>query len=161
LVKICDYSKVNRSLLLAVLLIDDNDTHEYFGHKYNISNDLKEDLNFFAKNLKLIKKDKDFLNKNLEKNIYLFNKNNLIKLNILNFVINPIIKLKDCTDILSKILKSKTHKLNIDGKYLIENGMQQGSQVGEALKKIEEEWIKNNFKINKEQVNEIIRLHSN
>ena len=161
LVKICDYSKVNRSLLFAVLLIDDNDTHEYFGHKYNISNDLKEDLNFFAKNLKVIKKDKDFLNKNLEKNIYLFNKNNLIKLNILNFVINPIIKLKDCTDILSKILKSKTHKLNIDGKYLIENGMQQGSQIGEALKKIEEEWIKNNFKITKEQVNEIIRLHSN
>ena len=41
LIKICDNFQVNRNLLLAILLIDDDDTHEYFSHKYNISNDIK------------------------------------------------------------------------------------------------------------------------
>ena len=39
--------------------------------------------------------------------------------------------------------------------------MQQGSLVGKALKEIEEEWMKNNFKITKERVKEIIRSYSN
>ena len=43
----------------------------------------------------------------------------------------------------------------------MDNGMQQGSQMGKVLKKIEEEWIKNNFKISEDQMKEIIRLHSN
>ena len=41
------------------------------------------------------------------------------------------------------------------------NGMKQGSQMGKVLKKIEEEWIKNNFKISEDQMKEIIRLNSN
>ena len=161
LIKICEYSQVSKSLLLAILLIDDQDTHEYFGHKYNISNNIKENLNSLAKNFKLIKEKKSFFNKDLEKNIYLHNKNYLINLNILNFVINSSTKLTDFSEILSKILKSKTHKFNIDGKYLIENGMQQGSLVGKALKEIEEEWIKNNFQITKERVKEIIHSYAN
>ena len=82
-------------------------------------------------------------------------------MNILNFVINPSFKLKDFSEVLRNILKSKTHKLNIDGKYLIENGMQQGSLMGKALKKIEEEWIQNNFQITKQRVKEIISSYSN
>ena len=39
--------------------------------------------------------------------------------------------------------------------------MQQGAMMGKVLKKIEEEWIRNNFKITKNQVQEIIRLYSN
>ena len=42
----------------------------------------------------------------------------------------------------------------------MKNGMKQGTQMGKVLKKIEEEWIKNNFKISKNQIQEIIRLHS-
>tara|TARA_B100001057_G_scaffold440107_1_gene473792 strand:- start:706 stop:1968 length:1263 start_codon:yes stop_codon:yes gene_type:complete len=160
LIKICDYSQVSMHLLLAILLIDDQDTHEYFGHKYNISNNIKDNLNSLSKNFKLIKEKKSFFNKDLEKNIYLHNKNYLINLNILNFAINSSTKLKDFSDTLSKILKSKTHKFNIDGKYLIENGMQQGLLVGKALKEIEEEWIKNNFQITKERIKEIIHSYA-
>ena len=39
--------------------------------------------------------------------------------------------------------------------------MKQGSQMGKVLKKIEKEWINNNFKISDEKMKEIIRLHSN
>ena len=158
--KICDYSQVNRNLLLAVLLIDYKDTHEYFGHKYNISNNIKNNLNSYAENLKLINKNKDFFNKDLEKNIYLHDKKHLINLNILNFVINSNFKFKDFTETLKKILKSKTHKFTINGKFLMENGMNQGSAIGIVLKEIEHEWLKNNFQISKERVREIILSHS-
>ena len=128
LTKICDYPQITLNLLLAVLLIDDQSTHEYFSHKYNIPKNIKDNLNSLAKNLKLLQENKSFFNKDLEKNIYLNKKNYLINLNILNFVVNPNLKFKDFSEILSKILRSKTYKFNIDGKYLLENGMQQGSQ---------------------------------
>jgi poly(A) polymerase len=161
LVKICDHSQLSRDLLLAVLLIDKKDSHQYFGHKYNVSNNIKDNLNLFAKNLKLIKENKDFFNKDLAKNIYLNDKNHLINLNILNYAINSKYKFKDFSETLKKILKSKTHQFLIDGKYLIDNGMQQGAQMGRVLKKIEEEWIENNFRISQDQIQDIIRLHSN
>ncbi len=161
LIKICGNLQVKRNLLLAILLIDDKDSHEYFSHKYNISNDIKENLNSFAKNFKLIRENKDFFNKDLEKNIYLYDKDYLINLNILHYVINLKFKYKDFSETLKKILKSKTHKLSIDGRYLIKNGMKQGSAVGKVLKEIEVEWLKNNFQISKDRVKEIIRIHSN
>ena len=161
LVKIYDYTQVNKELLLAVLLIDEKNNHEYFTHKYNVSNNIKENLHMFAKNLTLIRENKDFFKKELEKYIYLNDKNHLTNLNILNFVINEKLKFKDFSETLKKILQSKKHKLPVDGKYLMDNGMKQGSQMGKVLKKIEEEWIKNDFQISKDQMKEIIRLHSN
>jgi poly(A) polymerase len=161
LIKICNNSQVSKSLLLSVLLIDDEDSHEYFSHKYNISNNIRDEMNSFARNLKLITENKKFLNEDLEKNVYLHGKNYLINLNILNFAINTKIKSKDFFDNLDKILKSKIHKFSIDGKYLIKNGMQEGPLMGKAIKKIEDEWIKNRFTIKKDRINEIIRSYSN
>jgi tRNA nucleotidyltransferase/poly(A) polymerase len=159
--RICGHTKINKELLLSVLLIDEKNSHEYFSHKYNVSNNLKGSINLLAKNLRLVKENKNFFNQDLEKNIYLFDKNHLINLNILNFAINSKIKFKDFSDTLNKILKSKSHQFTIDGAYLKENGMQQGSLMGKVLKEIEEEWIRNNFKISKERVKEIILLNSN
>ena len=79
----------------------------------------------------------------------------------MNYVVNIKYKLNDFYDNSRKILKSKAQKFPIDGKYLIDKGMQQGAQMGKVLKKIEEEWIRNNFKISQDQIKDIIRLHSN
>jgi len=159
--KVCDNSQIKKELLLAVLLIDERKSHEYFGHKYNVSNEIKDYLNLLAKNFEFQKKNRNFFTKDLEKNIYLFSKNHLVTLNILNFVIDTKIKLEDFYQNLNRILKSKTQRFTIDGRYLIKNGMQQGSLIGKVLREIEEEWVKNNFKISKERVQEIIRLNSN
>ena len=152
---------MSRNLLLATLLIDDKNSHEYFCHKYNVSNEIRDNLNLSAKNLDLIKSNKDFLNKDLEKNIYWYGKSHLICLNILNFVINTKLKFEAFSETLKRILKSKKHEFNYDGKYLLDKGMQQGVLIGKTLKKIEDEWIDNNFKISQERVQEIIRLNSN
>ena len=154
--KICNHSQTRKNILLAALLIDEKNNHEYFIHKYNVSNDIKENLNLFAKDLKLLKENKEFFNKDLEKNLYLSNKKHLINLNILNFISNSKYKLQDFSETLKKILKSKVHSFSIDGKYLIQNGMKEGSRLGSVLKIIEHEWITNGFKISKSRVKEII-----
>ena len=143
--------------MLAALLIGEKNNHEYFVHKYNISNETKENLNLLAKDLKLLEGNKDFFNKDLEKNIYLSNKNHLINLNILNFVNNSKYKLKDFSEILKNIFQSKVHFFPYDGKYLMKNGMKEGSALGRTLKVIENEWIINNFKISKDRVKQIIK----
>ena len=155
--KICNHTQIKRDILLAVLLIDENSNHEYFAHKYNISNKIRESLNVLARDLKLFKNDKDFSTKDLEKNIYLSDKNHLINLNILNFVINTKYKLNSFSEIIKKILQSKTHTFPIDGKYLLQNGMKEGSTLGKVLKIIEDEWINSGFKISNNRVKEIIK----
>ena len=54
--KIYQYSEVNVDILLAVMLIDEKENHEYFIHKYNVSNKTKEILEQFNKNLIKLKK---------------------------------------------------------------------------------------------------------
>ena len=120
--------------MLAVLLIDEKNNHEYFAHKYNISKKTKENLNLLAMDLKSIRENKDFFYKNLEKNIYLSKKQHLIDLNILNFVINSNCTLKDFLKILKKILRSKIHIFPIDGEYLMRNGMKAGDKSNDLVK---------------------------
>ena len=155
--KICTHSQINRNILLATLLLDEKNNHEYFIHKYNISNNIKENLNLFARDLKLIRENKNFLDKDLIKNIYISNKNHLINLNIINFVINPKYKIKDFSITLRNILQSKEYTFPIDGKFLIRQGMKESLKLGMVLKKIEDEWINNGFKISKDRVKEIIK----
>jgi poly(A) polymerase len=155
--KICNRSQISRDVLLAVLLLGEKNNHEYFAHKYSISNETKENLNLLAKDFKLLKENRYFFDKDLEKNIYLSNKNHLINLNILNFVNNSKHKLKDFSEILKKILQSKARIFPINGKFLIQNGMKEGYTLGRVLKIIEDEWITNGFTISKDRIKEIIK----
>jgi poly(A) polymerase len=152
---------IEKNIILAVLLIDEKNNHEYFAHKYNIANNIKENLSLLARDLKLSKDNKDFFEKDLEKNIYLKNKDYLINLNTINFVSNIKYKFKDFSEISRRILQSKLHTFPIDGKYLIKNGMKEGLTLGKVLKMIEDEWINNSFKISKDRIKEIIQLNSN
>jgi len=159
--KICNYPQINRDLLFAVLLTDEKNSHEYFVHKYNTSNRIKDNLDLFAKNLIILKENKNFFDKDLEKNIYFNGKSHLIDLNIANFTINHKVKLKEFLKILKKILHSKVHKFPVDGKFLKKNGMKEGATLGEVLKLIEKEWVKNNFTISKNRIVELIKLNLN
>ena len=159
--KIYEHSEVNVDILLAVMLIDEKDNHEYFIHKYNTSNKIKETLEQFNKNLIKLKNDKEFFEKKLIKNVYLNGKNHLIALNLINFSINSKVKLNDFTKTFNKILKVKIPIFPIDGETLKQKGMREGQILGNVLKTLEKEWINNNFKISNERVEEIIKINSN
>ena len=159
--KVYQYSEVNVDILLAVMLIDEKDNHEYFIHKYNASNQTKENLEKFNKNLINLKNDKDFFDKNLIRNVYLNGKNHLIALNLINFSINSKVRVNDFSKILKNILKIKVPIFPIDGETLKQKGMQEGQTLGNVLKTLEKDWINNNFKISNERVEEIIKANSN
>ncbi len=159
--KVYQYSEAHLDILLAVMLIDEKGNHEYFTHKYNASNKIKETLDQFNENLIKIKNDKEFFNKNLIKNVYINGKNHLIALNLINFSINSKVKIKDFTETFNKILEIKVPIFPIDGEILKQKGMQEGQMLGKVLKILEKEWINNNFKISNEKVEEIIKLNSN
>ena len=159
--KIYQYSEVNIDILLAVMLIDEKENHEYFIHKYNASNKTKETLEKFNKNLIKLKNDKEFFEKNLIKNVYFNGKNHLVALNLIHFSINSKVKINDFTKTFNKILKTKIPIFPINGETLKQKGMQEGQRLGNVLKTLEKEWINNNFKISNERVEEIIKVNSN
>ncbi len=159
--KVYQYSEVNVDILLALLLIDEKDNHDYFIHKYNASNKTKETLRKFNKNLIKLKNDKEFFEKDLIKNVYLNGKNHLIALNLINFSINSKVKRNDFSKTLNKIFRIKTPIFPIDGEILKKKGMQEGQSLGNVLKTLEKEWINNNFKISNERVEEVIKVNSN
>jgi len=157
---IINQSNFDKKTLLAVLLIDETNNHEYFSHKYNVSNELKENLNLIAKNFINFQKNKDFFLKNLKKNIYFFGKTHLIKLNTLYFASTKKAKLKDYLNVLNNIKKLDIPKFSFDGNYLKEKGMQEGALIGKTLKLIESEWLDNDFRISNERVLEIIKAQN-
>ena len=159
--KVYQHSEANIDILLAVMLIDEKDNHEYFIHKYNVSNKIKDNLEKINKNLIRLKNDKEFFEKNLIKNAYFNGKNHLVALNLINFSINSKVKINDFTKNLNKILKIKIPIFPIDGETLKKKGMQEGQKLGNVLKTLEKEWINNNFKISNERVEEIIKVNSN
>ncbi len=142
---------LDKETLLAILLIDFKDNHEYFLHKYRVSNDLREKLNLFADNFKNFFKDKKFFQKDLKKNIFYFGKKHVEKLNKINFLVNKKMKFNDYLDILNLIKKISLPKFTIDGNYLKNKGVEEGKIVGKILKSLEIEWINNDFKISEKK----------
>ena len=58
--KLKKYIMLEYNLVLALLLIDQSDNHNYFVHKYKTSNFLKEYLNFLHKYFYEAKKNRNF-----------------------------------------------------------------------------------------------------
>ncbi len=159
--KVYDFSQINRDTLLAILLIDQKNNHDYFVHKYNVSNKINKILKNLSSNYIEIEKNKNFLGKDLLKNIHFLGKSHLIALNLINFTVNKNTKLVDFNKTFKRILGSNVPKFHIDGDYLKKNGVKEGETLGKLLKVIENEWIKNNFKISNEKIKELIKENVN
>ena len=118
-------------------------------------------LKKFNKNLLEIKNNKDFFEKDLNKNIYFYGKKYLIALNLINFSINAKVKPYDLSKTLNNILKTKLPLFPINGELLKQKGMKEGKSLGNALKELEKEWVNNNFKISNNRIDEIIKIYLN
>ena len=156
--KIFDQPNLNKKILLAILLIDDTNNYEYFSHKYNISNSLKDNLNLLGKNFLNINLNKNFFSTDLKKNIFYFGKNHLKELNLLHLLSDKKINNEDYFNILNDIKKTSLPKFPFDGNYLKNKGLKEGKVMGKTLKLLENEWVNNSFKISNKRILDIINI---
>ncbi len=152
--------KTDENLILALLLVDETDNHNYFAHKYKISNFLKDYLNFFHTYFYKAKRNKNFFGKDLKKNIFYHKKRNIISLAKFYFaIINPK-DFKKINNVIRNINNTKIPEFPLNGQYLLNQGFKSGRKIGDVLKKIEEHWIENDFNLKDEDLSNFIKKYN-
>ena len=141
---------------LSILIIDETDNTDYFLYKYKLSNNDKKRIIFLYQNYPKLSDNNFFLEKNFLKLVY-YNDKSLV-IDLIDFKI--CVSKKDITKMIKlKKLIIETNKpiFPIKAKNLIEEyNLKEGRELGTKLKKIEDVWVQNNFKITNQEVNRII-----
>ncbi|WP_440924129.1 CCA tRNA nucleotidyltransferase [Candidatus Pelagibacter sp.] len=143
--------------ILFLMIIDETDNLEYFLYKYNISK--KDQKRAYAIDNFYNQKDglKTLDEANLNKVLYYEGKQAV--LDIINFKIIKTKKLNKKLLSLLELYKNKiTPSLPVGANLLMTRyKIPEGKQLGSMLKLIEEEWIRNNFKISDKQIDSIVK----
>ena len=141
---------------LSILIIDETDNTDYFLYKYKLSNNDKKRIKFLYQNYPKLNDNNFFSEKNFHKLVY-YNDKSLV-IDLIDFKI--CVSKKDITKMIKlKKLIIETNKpiFPIKAKNLIEEyNLKEGKELGTKLKKIEDAWVQNNFKITNQEVNRII-----
>ena len=141
---------------LSILIIDETDNTDYFLYKYKLSNNDKKRIKFLYHNYSNLSDNSFFSEKNFHKLVY-YNDKSLV-IDLINFKI--CVSKKDITKMIKlKKLIIETNKpiFPIKAKNLIEEyNLKEGRELGTKLKKIEDVWVQNNFKITNQEVYRII-----
>ena len=137
--------------IFSLLLIDEKDNFEYFCHKYKVSNKLKKDLYFIAHNYLKFKKEKNYLKRDLAKNIYRLGKANIKKLIIFIYCAEKNFSINLLRKIVSEIDTIKIPNFPFNGQYIKSQGLENGRKIGYALRELEKEWVENNFNLREKE----------
>ena len=149
--------KTDHIFLLILLIYDDKDNLDYFLYKFNISKKDQKRIkiidNFYRD--KLVFKN---LNTNYLNRIFYYEGKQAV-IDILNFKIVVSKKLDNSLITLCEVYRKKDTPIMpiAANKLMSEYHIPEGKQLGLKLKKIEQEWIKNNFQISNKQVADIIK----
>ena len=143
--------------LLSLMIIDNTDNADYFLYKFNISKKDKKRIKFIDNFYKEKINSKTFTENNINKIFYYHGKE--ITLDILNY---RKIKSKKEDNALNQLIQHyeilEIPVMPVSAKFLMKKyKFHEGKQLGEKLKIIEEEWVKNNFKISDNQVDNIVK----
>ena len=142
--------------LLSLIIVDGTDNTDYFLYKFNISKKdqkrIKSIDNFFKEKTN----STTFTKKNMNKVFYYYGKEAAI--DILN---HKIIKSKKVDKSLEELAQhyknNEAPVMPVSADTLMKKyQISEGKQLGQKLKIIEEEWVKNNFEISSQQIDNII-----
>ena len=142
--------------LLSLMIIDETDNSDYFIYKYNLSKKhqkrIKDIDNFYKEKIN----SKTFTKNNINKIFYFYGKE--ATLDILNY---RVIKLKKIDNSLLELIKYYENNIvptmPVSADLLMKKyEIPEGKQLGEKLRIIEKEWVKNNFKISDQEVDNIV-----
>ena len=138
------------------MIIDETDNVDYFLYKFNISTKNKKRIknidNFYKEKIS----SKTFNQNNMNKYFYYYGRE--ATLDILNF---KLVKLNKVDKSLTELVKYYENKealiMPVKADFLMKKyEIPEGKLIGEKLKRIEEEWVKNNFKISDQEVDSIV-----
>ena len=161
------FSKLNESnknflkrndfiFLISLMIVDETDNVDYFLYKFNISTKNKKRIknidNFYKEKIS----SKTFNQNNMNKYFYYYGRE--ATLDILNF---KLVKLNKVDKSLTELVKYYENKealiMPVKADFLMKKyEIPKGKLIGEKLKRIEEEWVKNNFKISDQEVDSIV-----
>ena len=142
--------------ILSLLIIDETDNTDYFLYRYNISKKDQKRIkiidNFYKEKINL----KTFSENNMNKFFYYHGKQAVI--DILNFKIIKSKKFDKNLIELRKLYEDKIIPTMPIGADVLMNkyNIPSGEKLGRKLKKIEEEWVSNNFEITDQQIDYIV-----
>jgi tRNA nucleotidyltransferase/poly(A) polymerase len=139
-------------IIFSILLVDEKDNYQYFCHKYKVPNKLKKDLSFTAENYIQFKEDKNYLKKDLKKNIYIFGKNNIKKLLGFIYCAEPKFTTKLLNNIVEEVNKTNIPNFPFNGQYLMDLGLVDGKKIGYTLRLLEKEWIQKDFNLKTQEI---------
>ncbi len=148
--------KLDFILLISLLIIDDSDNADYFLYKFNLSKKdqkrIKTIDNFFKEKLN------NKLSENNLNKIFYFNGKQAV-IDILNFKIFKLKKFeKNLLELVEKYQNMATPIMPIGADILMKKyKIAEGKLLGLKLKRIENEWVSNNFQITEKQVDNILK----
>ena len=150
--------QIDKILLLSILIVDETDNCNFFLYKYQLSNEDKKRILFIKNSFKNYSKQYLYSKKNLLKLTYLSDKLSVIELLIFLIFVNPE-KISNIENLIDYIKEKTIPEFPINGKFLKEEfNFLEGKQLGDALKKLEKQWIDDGFKIDKGNVKSLLNL---
>ena len=150
--------QIDKILLLSILIVDETDNCNFFLYKYQLSNEDKKRILFIKNSFKNYSKQYLYSKKNLLKLTYLSNKSSVIELLIFLIFVNPK-KIFNIENLIDYIKEKTIPEFPINAKFLKEEfNFLEGKQLGDALKKLEKQWIDDGFKIDKGNVKSLLNL---
>ena len=150
--------QIDKILLLSILIVDETDNCNFFLYKYQLSNKDKKRILFIKNSFKNYSKQYLYSKKNLLKLTYLSDKSSVIELLIFLIFVNPE-KISNIENLIDYIKEKTIPEFPINGKFLKEEfNFLEGKQLGDALKKLEKQWIDDGFKIDKGNVKSLLNL---
>ena len=148
--------EVDYLILISLMLIDDTDNVDYFLFKYNLSKKDKKRILFLKESFNKINKD-TFSEKNLWKIFYTNGKQCLFDLIYFEIFRSKLVN-KKLIDLLAFFNDKEIPIFPIKATHLIKNyNLSEGKMIGIKLKKIEEKWINNDFKISENEISQLLK----
>ena len=143
--------------LLSILIIDGTDNADYFMYKFNLSKKDQKRLNvinnFFSEKISI----KSFSKNNLNKLFYFHGKQAVIDVLGYKLFISKNLE-KDLLDKLETFKSKDLPIMPVQANELMEKyNISAGKTLGNILKMLEEEWVKNDFELSETIINKIIK----
>ena len=139
------------------MIIDESDNVDYFFYKYNISKKDQKRIKIIDDFFKEQITTKTFKESNINK-IFYYNGRQAV----LDILLFKIVRSKKIDNYLIELFKLYENKIipnmPIGADVLMTKyEIPEGKQLGIKLKMLEDEWVKNNFKISNEQIDKIVK----